>query len=79
LTYAYKKAVKKGGLAMAAKVRSEKCKGCYFCIKVCPQKAITVPGAMNDNGYEFVEVNEESCTSCGLCFMICPDHAIEIS
>lgn len=63
---------------MAMTVKVERCKGCYYCMTVCPQKAISLAGALNKQGYEYVKVDEELCISCGMCFTICPDSVFEI-
>lgn len=64
---------------MAVTVKAERCKGCHYCIETCPKKAISLAGAMNKQGYEYVQVDEEKCISCGLCFAVCPDLVFEIS
>ena len=63
---------------MAMTTHVEKCKGCYFCLTVCPQEAITLAGKLNKQGYEYVQVDEDLCISCGMCYTICPDSVFEI-
>lgn len=64
---------------MAINLKPEKCKGCYYCISICPKKAISLAGALNKQGYEYVKVNKEECIGCGMCYTICPDNVFEIS
>lgn len=48
----------------------EKCKGCYLCIKRCPQKAIEFI-----KGYPVTD--ESKCNFCGKCCDFCPSNARE--
>ena len=57
---------------------AERCKGCYYCIEVCPKKCVTLSGAANVKGYETVKFNEAECIACGSCYKVCPDYAITI-
>ncbi|HHT70212.1 MAG TPA: 4Fe-4S binding protein [Firmicutes bacterium] len=66
-------------MTVAVTVKSEWCKGCYYCINACPKKAISKSGVMNKQGYEYVQVDEDKCISCGICFTVCPDFVFEIS
>ena len=64
-------------------IDSERCKGCYLCIEVCPQKLITVSEELNQKGYhpaKFIEKNPDGkgCIGCAMCATICPDIAIEV-
>lgn len=57
----------------------ERCKGCAFCIKFCPEKSIYLSEELNLKGY-FVaafDVGRE-CTGCGTCAIMCPEVAIEV-
>jgi len=61
------------------KFNVEKCKGCEFCVGVCPIENIRMSNKLNKKGYHYAEiVDEEKCTGCGLCFQMCPDLCIEI-
>ena len=44
----------------------ERCKGCHFCIAVCPKKIMA----------EITEI--EKCTGCALCAEMCPDVCIRV-
>ena len=60
-------------------IDSERCKGCAFCVTVCPTKNIKMSSKLNKKGYYYAEIIDiEKCTGCGLCFQMCPDLCIEI-
>lgn len=60
------------------KVDASRCKGCYFCIGVCPKEAISVSSQVSQKGYAVIEVNQETCIQCGSCYQMCPDYVFEI-
>lgn len=61
------------------KIDKEKCKGCMFCVDVCPQKVLEVSKEVNKRGQQYVVVKlPEKCTGCGLCYVMCPDCGIKI-
>jgi len=60
-------------------IDSERCKGCYLCIDVCPRNCIGQSGGPNAAGYypaQFIEDSE--CLACALCGLVCPDVAITV-
>ena len=58
-------------------VRSERCKGCAFCVEFCPPRVLGLSAAFNAKGYHVPElIDPEKCTGCDLCGMYCPDFAI---
>ena len=58
---------------------ADRCKGCEFCVGVCPKDNIRMSEMTNGAGHRYAEVIDEiQCTGCGLCFRLCPDIAIEI-
>jgi len=62
-------------------VDTERCKGCRFCLAVCPKKIIGMASDINQGGYLPVVVIEEKnreCTGCEACAIMCPDTAISI-
>jgi anaerobic sulfite reductase subunit C len=48
-------------------VLEEPCTGCYNCVEVCKEKAISI-GETNDSPY----INEIECLACGQCVTECP-------
>ena len=55
------------------------CKGCYYCIEVCPKSVLAKSNKLGPKGYIIVEAaNPEECIECELCEKICPDFAISI-
>jgi 2-oxoglutarate ferredoxin oxidoreductase subunit delta len=53
-------------------IRKEWCKGCSFCIQICPKKVFE----KKRDGVEVKEV--EKCIGCRLCEYLCPDLAITV-
>ena len=61
----------------------ERCKGCYLCMEVCPNKRIFISDRLNQQGYYPAEFKENikggrSCNACAMCATVCPDIAIEV-
>ena len=55
------------------------CKGCCYCVNVCPKKVLSLSEEFNAKGNHFViPLNIEDCVGCGMCTEICPDAAIEL-
>jgi 2-oxoglutarate ferredoxin oxidoreductase subunit delta len=56
------------------------CKGCSFCVEVCPKELIKPSQMLNAKGYYVVAFSdgEGSCTGCTLCAVVCPEVAIEV-
>lgn len=60
-------------------INRERCKGCGYCIPVCPNKVLTWDSAINNRGIKpVVVVKPDKCTGCSLCAYICPDICIEV-
>lgn len=62
-------------------IEKDKCKGCHYCISVCPKEIICVSKDINGLGVNYAEIIEEKaqeCTGCKSCAIMCPDVAISI-
>jgi 2-oxoglutarate ferredoxin oxidoreductase subunit delta len=60
-------------------VDTEKCKGCFLCIEVCPKGFLKAGDKLNKRGVNPVEfTGKEACSGCCFCAMICPDCCIEV-
>lgn len=57
----------------------ERCKGCRFCIRFCPQQILIESTKTNQKGYYFPEIitgKENGCINCEFCSLVCPEFAI---
>ena len=60
-------------------MKRELCKGCRFCIELCPRKVLRDATELNAKGYRPASADDMSnCAGCGLCEAICPDFAIRV-
>jgi len=60
-------------------IHLEYCKGCGYCIALCPKKILDKSHEMTKKGFYPPFVKElERCTACMICENICPDFAIYI-
>ena len=61
------------------RVENDLCKGCRFCLELCPRNVLHESGELNKKGYRPVYgKHAEECVHCGLCEMVCPEFAIKI-
>jgi len=55
------------------RITPEWCKGCDICVKMCPERCLTL------NALNIVELSEpDRCTGCRICEWLCPDFAIDV-
>ena len=58
-------------------IKAELCKGCGFCIDLCPSAALAFSREYNRKGYHYpVLASEIQCNGCDLCGLYCPDFSI---
>jgi len=59
--------------------RPEFCKGCGYCIEICPKRVYRKALAYNAMGYSLPEIaHGEECIACLRCQTLCPDLALFI-
>lgn len=64
---------------MKIKIIEDYCKGCGYCIDICPNHIFKESTRLNVKGYEIPEINDvKSCTNCKKCELICPEIAISV-
>ncbi|MFX0029947.1 MAG: ferredoxin family protein [Candidatus Hermodarchaeota archaeon] len=64
---------------MTIQILEEYCKGCGYCIEICPKKVLVESDILNKKGYFLPKVDPEiSCTLCKQCELICPEMAITV-
>ena len=60
-------------------IEANYCKGCMFCVKVCPKNVLGTSSAVNMKGYQTVDaLAPDDCIGCAMCAIMCPDAAIEV-
>lgn len=59
---------------------TEKCKGCFLCVDVCPSKILELDqDRVNSTGYNPIMcTNIDKCIGCAMCAIICPDSVIKL-
>jgi 2-oxoglutarate ferredoxin oxidoreductase subunit delta len=58
-------------------IDEERCKGCGFCVLVCPPQVLRLADRYNARGYRPVELLP-GCTGCEMCYRMCPDFVFEV-
>ena len=62
-------------------IDAERCKGCRYCVSVCPKQVIGMAYHINQGGYTPAIVNGEKaseCNGCTACAIMCPEAAISV-
>jgi Pyruvate/2-oxoacid:ferredoxin oxidoreductase delta subunit len=54
-------------------IDAELCKGCEFCVDVCPEECLAMADLINSRGYRFAQYEGDHCTGCGVCYYNCPE------
>ena len=61
------------------KIKSDRCKGCYLCVRACPAAVLQAGDTATSAGVYPVKIaNEDKCIACGCCYAMCPDVCIEV-
>ena len=60
------------------KVNAQFCKGCGFCVRFCPEKALAMGKQRNKKGDYLPDLDKTRCTGCATCARMCPEGAISI-
>ena len=61
------------------RVLVEYCKGCGFCVDVCPVQALELSDELSPLAvYPPRQKADVTCTGCLACALMCPDAAIEV-
>jgi len=69
----------RGGECQSDYIDEKICKGCSFCVNICPKQVYQMKNKFNNKGYVIPEVvASEKCTKCNLCELTCPELAIYI-
>jgi 2-oxoglutarate ferredoxin oxidoreductase subunit delta len=64
---------------MTIKIIEDYCKGCGYCVEICPKQIFKESKKTNKKGYMMPEINGfDSCTYCKKCELICPEMAISV-
>lgn len=54
-------------------IQRELCKGCEFCVDVCPEECLAMSDLINSRGFRFAQYEGDRCTGCGVCYYNCPE------
>ena len=64
---------------MRISIKREYCKGCEYCIEICPECIFKESDTLNERGYKVPTItNSDNCIHCKKCELICPEMAIEV-
>ena len=57
-------------------IKSNKCKGCAICSKICPTNAIMM--RYDKNGELYAEIDYKKCILCNKCYLGCPYNVVKL-
>ena len=58
-------------------ILDDRCKGCGYCIELCPKSVLDFSTRFNLKGYHPPMVKKpDECVNCHFCEIICPEFAI---
>jgi 2-oxoglutarate ferredoxin oxidoreductase subunit delta len=61
-------------------IDSKLCKGCEYCLSICPGQVIRLSENYNSRGHRYAVIeNDDKCTRCRSCAVMCPEIAIIIN
>jgi 2-oxoglutarate ferredoxin oxidoreductase subunit delta len=63
---------------MQVRINAALCKGCGFCVKFCPERALAMSEQRGPKGDFLPDAAPERCTGCITCAQMCPEGAITI-
>ena len=65
---------------MNVQINAQFCKGCGFCERFCPEKALVMGKERNKKGDFLPAFNPARCVNdCTVCARMCPEGAIAVS
>jgi 2-oxoglutarate ferredoxin oxidoreductase subunit delta len=60
-------------------IDAKRCKGCYLCCVVCPEKLLKQSARLSERGvYPSEAAAPDACIGCMRCVLVCPDATITI-
>jgi 2-oxoglutarate ferredoxin oxidoreductase subunit delta len=63
--------------AARIEVLPDRCKGCGYCVEICPRHVLEMSEELTPKGYRLPRVVDlEACLDDGQCEMVCPEFAI---
>lgn len=54
-------------------INVDECKGCGYCIAICPSEALSFAEGLNKYGFHPAQWSGNRCSGCGFCYYTCPE------